>query len=198
MSAKSNAKVHQLVLMAVVSWWGLWNKCPRLICLQLLLDSRYSMHLSIYIDIYRSQSFLQNKMMKCSTREGQMEWVTHSGVSVALPRTLPPCILTECRWGLWPGRAKPSEERLMVDPCWQRQSGEGSLLILFDLWSEPENETSERSRLLAAASGWSHRAQVRGITHQWLFYQTCRSTWAGLCSGTEGIMEKFSCCTSTV
>ncbi len=116
--------------------------------------------------------YTANKMMKSSTREGQMVGVTHSGVSVALPRTLPSRILAECRWGLWPGRADPSEERVMVDPGWQGQSREGSLLILFDLWSEPENETepqSERYALLAGASGWSHWAQVRRITHHWLF-----------------------------
>lgn len=135
-------------------------------------------------------------MMKSSAREGQTEWVTHSWVSVALLRTLSPCILAECRWGLWPGREEPSEERVMVDPGWQRQSREGSLLILFDLLSEPENKTeppSERSGLLAEASGWSHRAQVRGITLTDSFNQTCRTTQAGVSSGTEGITEEISC-----
>lgn len=165
LSAKSNAKVHLLGLKAVVSRCALWDKCPHF---DLRPADLSTARLHQVSPIMWSSFHSVDKTIKSSTREGQMDWVTHSGVSASAD---PSCILAECWWGLWRGRAEASEERVMADPDWQWQSGEGSLLILFDLWSEPENETeppSKRSRKLARVSGCSQRAQVRGITHQWL------------------------------
>lgn len=74
-----------------------------------------------------------------------MERMTQSGVSIAFSRTPPSCILSAwVQMGiLWPGWAELTEERMMVDVGWQWQSTEESLVILFDLWSEPENETEQ-------------------------------------------------------
>lgn len=197
-STKSRAKVHHYIVvfkaLIYISAFG------HLICLQLLMIQCVPLlgYIGALTGLFFKFLTALTKWWKVARGNGQMDRVTHSGVSVASLRTLSSCILAERRWGLWPGREELSQKSVwwLILADSDGPGREGNLLILFDLWCEPENETEpprELYGLLAAASGWSHRAQVRGISHRWLFYRTCFGTWTAGYNGAEDVMERFSC-----
>lgn len=151
-SAKSNAKVHQL--MTVVSWFirqvsTFWPL------------AFWSVSLRIYITL---KSLFLQCWQNDDTREGQMEWVTHSGV-------FPPAPISRVQMGMvtWESgalRGACDGWSLLTATVW---GGKPANPVWFMIWTRKRDGASEQtlqavSRSLGVISSSSGERDYSSVT----------------------------------
>ena len=117
---------------------------------------------------YISLSKYSTVLTKWCTREEQMEWVTHPGVLSVLHigRVQMAMVTRETRAlrGTFDGWYLPTATV---------RGGKTANPVWFMMWTRKQDGATEQTlQAVSRSLGWSHRAQVRGITHQRLFYRT--------------------------